>query len=173
MRFSNDNGAWSSWESYATSKSWSLQVGDGVKNVFVQYKDLVNLTVTAFQNITLDTTSPLANAGQNQTVQVGTNVTLNGSGSTDNTGIASYLWDFGDGTTGTGATPRHVYMNVGTYTARLTVVDMAGNRATSSSTVYITVIVPEYTSIITLTIALLLASVAVGFLRKTAKKSLD
>ncbi len=167
MRFSNDGGVWSSWEPYSTSKSWGLQAGDGVKYVFVQYKDLVNLTVTAYQNITLDMNPPNANAGQNQTVTVNAIVTFNGGGSSDNTGIASYLWDFGDGTTGTGVTPTHTYTNVGTYTVKLTVVDLAGNRATSSATVNITVLIPEFSSALVLTAFMtLLSSLAVAFRRK-------
>jgi len=47
--------------------------------------------------------------------------------STDNRGIASYSWDFGDGTTGTGVMPPpHTYM-CGTYVVKLTVTDYWGN----------------------------------------------
>ena len=35
--------------------------------------------------------------------------------------VVSYLWDFGDGTTSTGANPTHVYSNSGTYMVILTV----------------------------------------------------
>jgi len=170
MRFANEDSVWSSWEPYATSKSWNLTAGDGAKTVYVQYRDTVNLTVTAYQTITLDTTKPIANAGQNQTVTVGTSITFNGTGSTDNTGIASYMWDFGDGTTGTGATPTHNYTAVGIYVATLAVVDLAGNRATSNSTVSTQVIIPEISSAIMLTTALLLTGVAVAA-GKTGRKS--
>jgi PKD repeat protein len=30
--------------------------------------------------------------------------------------VVSYLWEFGDGTTGTGATPTHTYKRKGTFT---------------------------------------------------------
>ncbi|MBK9317561.1 MAG: PKD domain-containing protein [Bacteroidetes bacterium] len=40
-----------------------------------------------------------------------------GSGS-----IQSYSWDFGDGTSGTGEFPSHVYASPGTYTVCLTIV---------------------------------------------------
>ena len=47
--------------------------------------------------------------------------------STDDRGIASYVWDFGDGTTGTGVMPAaHTYTN-GTYFVKLTVTDYFGN----------------------------------------------
>ena len=39
---------------------------------------------------------------------------------------ASYLWDFGDGTTSTQQTPKHVYSQEGIFTATLTVTDQAG-----------------------------------------------
>jgi PKD repeat protein len=48
-------------------------------------------------------------------------------GSTDNRGIASYAWDFGDGTTATGVMPAaHTYTN-GEYIVKLTVTDYFGN----------------------------------------------
>ncbi|MFZ4857237.1 MAG: PKD domain-containing protein [Desulfuromonadaceae bacterium] len=64
-------------------------------------------------------------------------VTLNGAGSTDDFGIEQYLWNFGDGSSGTGATPTHTYVTPGTYTVTLTVIDRAGqiNTATTSVTI--------------------------------------
>jgi len=39
----------------------------------------------------------------------GRTCSFNATSSTDNTGISSYWWDFGDNTTGSGATPSHPY----------------------------------------------------------------
>jgi hypothetical protein len=38
MCFSNDNVTWTSWETYSTSKSWTLPSGDGTKTVYVKFK---------------------------------------------------------------------------------------------------------------------------------------
>jgi PKD repeat protein len=54
------------------------------------------------------------------------NVSFTGSGSTDSDGsIASYSWNFGDGTGSTAANPLHTYA-AGNYTATLTVTDSQG-----------------------------------------------
>ena len=36
MRFSNDNSTWSEWETYASTKAWTLTAGDGNKTVYAQ-----------------------------------------------------------------------------------------------------------------------------------------
>ena len=51
--------------------------------------------------------------------------------------IISYTWDFGDGTTGTGKNPSHVYTKPGVYSVILTVVD--NNGKTSLKTFLITI----------------------------------
>ena len=50
--------------------------------------------------------------------------------------IRSYLWDFGDGTTGSGAVAEHIYAEKGTYTVTLTVVDASGHRGTAQKPVH-------------------------------------
>ncbi|MFO7764292.1 MAG: S8 family serine peptidase, partial [Wenzhouxiangellaceae bacterium] len=61
---------------------------------------------------------------------------FDGSASSDSDGtIASYAWDFGDGTTATGATASHTYDGDGSYTVTLTVTDDAGATGSDSSVV--------------------------------------
>jgi PKD repeat protein len=57
-----------------------------------------------------------------------TTVRFDGSTSTAGPGafITSYVWDFGDGTSGTGVTATHQYETPGTYFPRLTVTDSNG-----------------------------------------------
>jgi len=85
----------------------------------------------------LDITKPVANAGEDQTANVGENVNFDADASSDNVGIVSYEWDFGDGATGTGVTTSHVYSTPDTYTVILTVKDAAGNTAMDSITIIV------------------------------------
>jgi PKD repeat protein len=48
------------------------------------------------------------------------------STSWDDDGLASQLWSFGDGETGSGAKPRHRYTAAGIYSVTLTVIDASG-----------------------------------------------
>lgn len=94
-------------------------------------------TIPAANDITNHT--PSAALSANRTSATGTLVaTLDASGSTDrDNDTLSYSWNFGDGTTGSGATVTHTYSVVGTYTATLTAYD--GRGGVSSATVVLTV----------------------------------
>jgi gliding motility-associated-like protein len=48
-------------------------------------------------------------------------------------GIASYMWDFGDGMTSTSGNPSHSYAANGTYTVKLTIVTNGGCTATATA----------------------------------------
>lgn len=62
----------------------------------------------------------------------GTWVDFNASGSYDPDGsIVSYAWNFGDGTTGSGAVVNHVYPYEGSFPVTLTVTDNSGKTAQS------------------------------------------
>ena len=65
----------------------------------------------------------------------GLTCSFNGSGSTDDNGISSYSWTFGDGATATGSTASRTYAAAGTYTATLTVRDSANQANSTSRTV--------------------------------------
>ena len=78
---------------------------------------------------------PTADAGGPYTGTAGVAVSFNGGGSSDPDGsIASYAWDFGDGNTGTGATPSHTYAAAGTFTVSLMVTDDGGLTDTATTT---------------------------------------
>lgn len=60
-------------------------------------------------------------------------IQFQGSDSTDNlSGVASYLWDFGDGMRSTNASPTHTYSMHGSYNVVLTVKDRAGNESSDT-----------------------------------------
>jgi subtilisin family serine protease len=64
-------------------------------------------------------------------------VDYDASSSTDDVGIAKYSWNFGDGTTGTGKTVRHVYSAPNQfYNVTLTVFDLAGQSNSKTFRVY-------------------------------------
>jgi serine protease len=69
----------------------------------------------------------------------GLTVSVDASASTDPDGdTLSYLWDFGDGATGTGRTTSHTYSAGGTYTIILTVSDGRGGSDADTKSVTLT-----------------------------------
>ena len=65
----------------------------------------------------------------------GLTCSFDGRGSTDDRGIGSYAWDFGDGQGASGAVLEHIYASGGTFTVRLTVTDTANQTDTESKSV--------------------------------------
>jgi PKD repeat protein len=55
--------------------------------------------------------------------------------------VTAYSWDFGDGSTGNGATPTHAYADPGNYTVTLTVTDENGG--TNSTTKQVAATAPN------------------------------
>ncbi|MCP4878510.1 MAG: PKD domain-containing protein, partial [Gammaproteobacteria bacterium] len=70
---------------------------------------------------------PEADAGASASGVVGAEVSFDGAGSNDPDGtIVAYIWDFGDGNSGTGPTASHTYSTAGKYNVTLMVIDDAG-----------------------------------------------
>jgi len=86
-------------------------------------------------DVKLDKTAPVANAGGDRSVAQNILATFDASESSDNVGVVSYEWDFGDGSKGTGLTTTHTYKEPGNYVVWLTVEDVAGNKNTNSVSV--------------------------------------
>jgi PKD repeat protein len=100
-----------------------------------------------------DNDPPIAEAGPDQRVELGRDVTFDGRGSTDNIGIVSYKWDVdaSDGVdfespdlTGPNPTLTGGYTAFGTYTVTLQVEDAAGNTATDTLLVEVPDTIPPY-----------------------------
>jgi len=73
------------------------------------------------------------------TILTAVSVSFDGTASFDPDGtIVGYAWDFGDGSTGSGAAPSHSYSVAGIYTARLNVTDNSGSTSVSIQAVTIT-----------------------------------
>jgi PKD repeat protein len=106
--------------------------------------DTDNATVT----VTATNVAPVAEANGPYSGNTGVAISFSSAGTTDSDGtIASYSWNFGDGTTSTSANPTHAYTAAGTYTAVLTVTDNGGLTDTDNATVTVTTPSGSYASL--------------------------
>jgi PKD repeat protein len=149
-------------DGHITSYSWTLTDGGATKSfsganftyAYTNYGDsVVTLTVTddlgatgsTSKTIHVNAINVIASISANPTSgYVPLTVSFDGSGSYDpdspnapNKGIVSYVWDFGDGSGGTGVKVSHTYSKAGTFTVKLTVTDDEGT--TGSTTTQINV----------------------------------
>jgi PKD repeat protein len=93
-----------------------------------------NWALDTVQISVLDVTVPIANAGMDVTIDEDLPHNFDGSGSSDNVGIASYAWDMDDDDgidwqmpDHTGPTPSFEYSEPETYIVTLNVTDTSGN----------------------------------------------
>jgi PKD repeat protein len=93
---------------------------------------------TGIQSVVYDAEPPSTPAiTAPATALVGQSVAFSAA-ATDRWSNVAYTWDFGDGASGSGATPSHAYAAPGTYTARVTAVDGGGNQSIQTQTVTVT-----------------------------------
>ena len=123
--------------------SWTPDAADaGDYSVTITVTDGLASTPGTFTlHVTAGNRPPVANPGGPYSAVTGVPITLNGSGSSDPDGgqTLTYAWNFGDGNTGSGATPTHIYATHGNYIVSLTVSDngspVLSSTATTSATV--------------------------------------
>ena len=94
----------------------------------------------------LDTAYPIANAGSDLVIDANTMVSFDGSASSDNVGIVSYVWAFIDGDPQTlyGMSPQYYFKTPDSYVVTLTVSDPEGNYSNDTITVIVKDTTPPF-----------------------------
>ncbi len=83
--------------------------------------------------------APLANANGPYQGAAGQEIVFSSAGSSDPDGsIDTYAWSFGDGQTGSGPSPTHIYQDAGSYEVVLTITDDDGATADDTADVTVT-----------------------------------
>jgi PKD domain/FG-GAP-like repeat len=134
-----------------TGRAWASQVyhfGIGTRSsidvrvTFPDGRQVTRTSVAPASRLSIEPTNnqpPTAVATATPTsAAINQTIAFDGTASSDADGtIASYRWEFGDGTQATTATASHAYATAGPFTAKLTVTDDAGS--SSSATVAISI----------------------------------
>jgi len=111
----------------------------GDYEITVQVKDWKGASVLQTLIIEADELPPLnirpvARAGGPYAGGVNQTITFDGSGSTDPNGYPlTYAWDFGDGFSGSGVSPTHIYTSPSIYAVKLTVSNDKGGTASDTT----------------------------------------
>jgi hypothetical protein len=144
MQFSNDNSNWSTPESFATTKAWTLTSGDGTKTVSAKFKDNAgNWSIAYSDSIVLDTVQPATTTSPpGGTYGTGQSVSLvcdDGVGS--GCGNIYYTTDGSNPTTQSSVYSGSIIILANT-TLKFFALDLAGNQETFKTETYITGISP-------------------------------
>jgi PKD repeat protein len=121
-------------EMYGVSPTYTFDL-PGVYDVELVVNDTIGQTSDPDTMVVTvnDITDPVADAGEDQPdVSYGDEVTLDGSGSSDNVAVVLWNWTFDDDGSVTifGETATHTFSAPGEYNITLTVADAAGNEDT-------------------------------------------
>ncbi|UCE44713.1 MAG: right-handed parallel beta-helix repeat-containing protein [Methanobacteriota archaeon] len=138
------------WESDGTwDTSWSVEKTDshqysaeGTYTITLEVKDTEGLIDNTTKQVTVatDNAPPVADAGTNQTVTVGEEVTFDGSESSDDVGIENHTWTFTYDEAGRelhGVAPAFTFDISGTYIVTLSVEDAEGETDTDTVTIVV------------------------------------
>ncbi len=104
------------------------------------------LCATACQNIdaNIDSTVPAPNVSGVISILPGETIDFSGSATfSDNGTNATYIWDFGDGNTGTGTNVSNTFLNDGSFTVTLTVTDDNPQGCSDTATIIVFVLGPN------------------------------
>ena len=117
----------------------------GTYDVHLRVRDAAGCTDVYTQEITISPSNVMAGFTYDLPV-CGNDTTYFYNGSTGD-GLASYFWEFGDGSTSTDENPKHVFAGTGGYAVRLTVMDSAGctDPLTRGVAVDLGDVVPDFT----------------------------
>src|SRR5262249_4470535 len=111
---------------YSTAHSYNVTLT--VTNDLGQSVSLSKALTVSTAAFTVDFTFSPTNPVHGSTL-----VRFDATGSGPN--VASYAWDFGDGSTDSGQKPSHTFATAGTYVVRLTITDASGRTATTTKNV--------------------------------------
>jgi cytochrome c biogenesis protein CcdA/PKD repeat protein/peroxiredoxin len=103
-------------------------------NQTLQILELTTATSLTAQFTEVDLIPPIANAGADQQIVAGVSVSFDGTASSDNVGIISYIWTFWDGPPRqlVGPTPAYRFTTPGVVDVTLNVTDAEGHWATDT-----------------------------------------
>ncbi|MDF2946160.1 MAG: cell wall-associated protein precursor [Bacillales bacterium] len=139
MSISNDGVSYSAYSPITSPKTWALSSGDGIKEIYVKYKDKNGFEYSSqMKEITLDSTKPVANLNLNENQVLFGDYKITGTAS--DTNLSEYKVEYGKGETPTTwdqAVPSNLPntlasidtndLDSGYYKVKLTVTDKAGN----------------------------------------------
>lgn len=116
-----------------------------------------------------DSTAPVADAGENATVQLGEAVFFSGAGSDDDIAIANYTWSFvydGELMLLYGEAPEFTFWILGVYEVNLEVTDYGGNHNTSTVVISVVEVIPEFSSVLIPVLGIIVAVALFAVMRR-------
>ena len=124
VRSSNDGSTWSAWETATNEESLTTTSDGRYLQVEATLQIISGETSPVLYDLTVECANQSPTADPNGPYLSPLEICFDGTGSSDPDGDPlAYDWDFGDGNTGTGATPCHTYAEAGIYDVCLTVND--------------------------------------------------
>lgn len=180
MRFSNDGITWSLWETYAVSKSWALTTVEGIKTVYVQYRDNAGLVsdITS-DTITLDTLQPsiAITSPSNGSEIKSSSITIDWTGSDTGSGIDLYEIRHDNGewiNVGMDTTYTFTALSDGSHTAEVRAIDKTGKSQVVSISFTVNtspLFGPSYMEEVVITAAMIMVALGTAvYLVKSRKK---